>query len=279
MINLEEEFWSCKKLTITKNNLDCYLNNITLGMDICKRSKVAVLSLARNCEKNLQKSIDQITKIESLDFKFFIYENDSIDETKNILIDNKNKNSNIKISLKIDGSDYVSDGSRQRTIQLAKYRNVCLEWAKKNCSDFDYILVLDLDADLGFSLNGIYNSISWLNIIPNSGGMGSYSISMNKDKTISHYDTFAMRLNNWYSSTKHRQEEIFFSNFHPKIGYKPISFYSCFGGLAVYKAAAFLEGHYDGSIGCEHVLFHKSIRDKGYNMYLNPSSIFFAVAK
>jgi hypothetical protein len=30
-------------------------------------------------------------------------------------------------------------------------------------------------------------------------------------------------------------------------------------------------------MGCEHVWFHKSMRDKGYEMYLNPSSIFFAV--
>lgn len=255
-----------------------YLENINLGKNICKNSKIAVVSLARNCEKNLQKSIDTIKQLQSKKFQFFIYENNSIDKTKKILVNNQNDQ--ISISLNTDKNPHLTNRSRERTINLAKYRNVCLEWVKQNYSDFNYVIVLDLDADQGFSIEGIYNSISWLNKVETSAGMGSYSLYCDNNK-LYHYDTFAFRFNNWEESSPNvtSNYEQALSNYHPNIGSRIAPFYSCFGGLAVYKIKCFIEGNYDGSIGCEHVLFHKSMRDKGYNMYLNPSSIFFAVNK
>jgi hypothetical protein len=253
----------------------CYIENVKLGRDICKNSKVAVLSLARNCEKNLQKSIDQITKLQSSDFKFFIYENDSVDLTKEIL--SENKSPKISISLNTDRQPFLNDRSRRRTNNLAEYRNKCLEWAKQECSNFDYALVLDLDADAGFSIDGIYNSISWLQKIEKSAGMGSHSLCYNNNE-FTHYDTFAIRIKSFVGSSKHTNNgERGFINYHPHVGSKPFALYSCFGGLAVYKMQCFLKGNYDGSMGCEHILFHKSLRDHGYGMYLNPSSIFFTV--
>lgn len=276
--NLEYPF-PFEKCVVSPNK-SCYFENIDSGKEVCKNSKVAVVSLARNCEKNLQKSIDVITKLQSANFKFFIYENNSSDQTKDILISNQNNNQ-IFISLNNDQTIHLKDRSRERTNNLAKYRNLCLEWVKKECSDFDYVIVLDLDADAGFSIDGIYNSISWLNKIKNSAGMGSYSLFSRNSDTFKHYDTFAIRKteNNWEKSSEFSvdREEKLFVNYHPKIGSQPVPFYSCFGGLAVYKTKCFIEGNYDGSIGCEHVLFHKSLKDNGYDMYLNPSSIFFAV--
>lgn len=258
-------------------NKSYYFENVDLGKEICRDSKVAIVSLARNCEKNLQQSIDIIKTIKSKEFVFFIYENNSIDKTKEILTNNQNNQ--IVISLNTDETPYLINRSRERTINLAKYRNVCLEWVKQNCFNFNYVIVLDLDADEGFSIDGIYNSISWLNKIQTSAGMGSYSLMLKaKNNKLLHYDTFAVRLYNWEeSSVLASPFEKTINQYHPDIGSSPIPFYSCFGGLAVYKAECFIGGHYDGSMGCEHIWFHKSIRDKGYNMYLNPSSIFFAV--
>lgn len=274
----DEDFWPFENLNICEEKLNSYYENVDLGKKICEKSKVAVISLARNCDKKLQDSIDRIINLKSFNFKFFIYENNSVDRTKEILIFNKN-NLGFDISLNEDKSTHLTDRSRQRTKNLAKYRNICLEWARSNCSDFDYALVLDLDADLGFSINGIYNSISWLNKIKDSAGMGSYSLIL-ENKKIKHYDIFALRLKSWLaSSEKPSSYEDMLSSYNPEIGSEPSSFYSCFGGLAVYKMKVFLQGCYDGSIGCEHVLFHKSLRDKGYNMYLNPSSRFFVVKK
>jgi glycosyltransferase involved in cell wall biosynthesis len=256
-----------------------YFENVNLGKEIGKNSRVAVVSLARNCEKNLQKSIDIVKKLEFKKLSFFVYENNSTDQTKKILLDNQNDQ--ITISLNTDETPYLTNRSRERTINLAKYRNICLEWVKQNYSDFDYVIVLDLDADEGFSIDGIYNSISWLNKIETSAGMASYSLMLKAtNNKLLHYDAFAARINDWAESSVFTDPlEKSFTNYHPDVGAAPIPFYSCFGGLAVYKAESFIYGHYDGSMGCEHVWFHKSMRDKGYGMYLNPSSIFFAVNK
>ena len=271
---LENGSFSFQKL-LKDEYKSVYFENINLGKEICKNSTVSVVSLARNCEKNLQKSIDIVKKLEFKKLSFFVYENNSTDQTKKILLDNQNDQ--ITISLNTDETPYLTNRSRERTINLAKYRNICLEWVKQNYSDFDYVIVLDLDADEGFSIDGIYNSISWLNKIEASAGMGSYSLIAKKNELF-HYDAFAARLDNWEeSSVLSNSFEKKFNQYHPDVGSNPVPFYSCFGGLTVYKAECFISGHYDGSMGCEHIWFHKSMRDKGYEMYLNPSSIFFAV--
>jgi glycosyltransferase involved in cell wall biosynthesis len=277
MIKSSTEITLFIKKSLKDTHKSIYFENIHLGKEICKNSKVAVVSLARNCDKNLQKSIHTIKKLESKEFSFFIYENNSTDQTKKIL--SNNQNNQIVISLNTDKTRYLKDRSRERTINLARYRNSCLEWVKQNCSNFEYVIVLDLDADEGFSIDGIYNSISWLNKIEQSAGMGSYSLLGDHNKFF-HYDCFAVRAGNWVESPVAISGfEKYFNHYHPEVGSSPIPFYSCFGGLAVYKAKCFISGHYDGSMGCEHIWFHKSMRDKGYEMYLNPSSVFFAVSE
>jgi len=277
-------------LTLNKNLEDIWpihenfiqnYNEITeYGKNVAKNSKIAVVGLARDCEKKLQLSIDNLLKLMNKQSKIFIYENDSIDSTKDLLQLNQ-KTNNINISLNNHKIPRLTGLDRQRTNNLAYYRNICLDWIQRNCQDFDYVIVLDLDADLGFSIDGIYNSIAWLNKTTDAGGMGSYSLYLqisNYQIKFAHYDSFAVRLNHWQPTLNNFDDNNpWFRNLHPPIGSNPIPLYSCFGGLAVYKTKAFLSGRYDGSIGSEHILFHKSLQNNGYNMYLNPSSRFFAV--
>lgn len=258
--------------------LEFYQEKVNLGKSICTNSKIAVVALARQCEKQLQNSIDLINSLVNNDLRWFVYENDSTDDTKEIL--SKNTSEKFSISLNDLGKGYLTDASLSRTLALANYRNICLNWVNRNCSDFDYTIVLDLDADRGFSVDGIYNSIYWLNHIENAGGMGSYSMFINRNSSnlkISHYDSFAVRINDWIDSKEKNSNLSWFSNFNPKVGSSPIPFYSCFGGLVVYKTQAFLSSQYDGSIGSEHIGLHKCMHEKGWNMYLNPSSRFISV--
>lgn len=271
-----EEFWPPHP-----KHYDSYVNNALSGESICKTANIAVVGLARNCEKNLKKNIDSILSLNCNEIKFFIYENDSIDNTKQILKDASQNNNNFFISLNSDFSEYLKDRSQIRTDNLARYRNACLEWVKNNCGSYDYTIVLDLDADLGFSIEGIYNSIYWLSNISNAGGMASYSLYLKMHEyevKFAHYDSFAVRLNNWDSTQNNIDDNnTWFCNLHPPVGSDPILMYSCFGGLCVYKNDAFLNGTYDGSLGSEHVFFHKTLKNCGYDLYLNPSSRFFSV--
>ena len=248
-----------------------YDAKIQTGKTIASRSKIVVVAIARDCEKQLQNSIDRISSLETKQTNFFVYENDSTDSTGDIL--KKNEIESVCENL---NTEDIRDRSFTRTYRLAEYRNKYVDWVQNHHSDSDYVIVLDLDADLGFSVDGIYNSIGWLNHIDNAGGMGSYSLLLNANN-FAHYDSFAVRLNDWKPSEELDHNNIWFRNWHPLVGSDPVPMYSCFGGLAIYKTPAFLSGKYNGELGSEHVEFHKSIKENGWDMYLNPSSRFFSV--
>lgn len=258
-------------IPVDKSFENVYDAKIQTGKTIASRSKIVVVAIARDCEKQLQNSIDHILSLETKQTNFFVYENDSTDSTGDIL--KKNEIESVCENL---NTEDIRDRSFTRTYRLAEYRNKCVDWVKNNHSDSDYVIVLDLDADLGFSVNGIYNSIGWLNHIDNAGGMGSYSLLLNANSFV-HYDSFAVRLNDWKPSEELDHNNKWFREWHPIVGSEPVPFYSCFGGLAVYKRNAFLYGRYNGELGSEHVEFHQSIKENGWDMYLNPSSRFFSV--
>jgi len=259
---------------------DTYNQKILKGKEKVANNKIAVVSLARNCEKHLLKSITEINKIECEKLSMFIFENDSEDNTKNILELASKQYDNLAIKCINNNREHLSDRSESRTAALAEYRNLCLDWVKDYCKDYDYTIVLDLDADLGFSVEGIYNSIGWMDNLDNVGGIASYSLLLRmKAHEFVHYDSFAARMNDWLPLplTGKDINNIWFRNWHPPVGSNPIHMYSCFGGLAIYKNEAFLSGRYSGELGSEHVQFHKDLYENGYKMYLNPSSRFFSV--
>ena len=260
--------------------IDQYNQRIKMGKEIAAQNKIAVVALARNCDNLLLKSIENIQALECKKLKIFIFENDSEDDTKNSINIIAKKYDNISFKSIDNGNKYLQDRSRERTNDLADYRNECQDWVKENCSDCDYVIVLDLDADLGFSIDGIYNSIGWFDSLYDVGGIASYSLILRhfpKNIKFSHYDTFATRLNDWLPTPEDDDQNAgWMKRIHPLIGSEPFHLYSCFGGLAVYKTEAFLFGRYSGELGSEHVKFHKDLHDNGYKMYLNPSSRFFS---
>ena len=263
-----------------RDYVDQYNQRIKIGKEIAAQSKIAIVSLARNCDNLLLKSIENIEGLECKESKIFIFENDSTDETKNAINTISRRYSNVYFKSIDNGEEYLQDRSRKRTNALAEYRNECQDWVKNNCSNYNYVIVLDLDADLGFSLDGVYNSIGWFKDLRNAGGVASYSLLFRhlwSHTIFSHYDTFACRLNDWSPTPEDNdQNSAWMKNVHPLIGSEPFHLYSCFGGLAIYKMEAFLSGRYDCKLGSEHVKFHKDLHDNGYKMYLNPSSRFFS---
>ena len=49
--------------------------------------------------------------------------------------------------------------------------------------------------------------------------------------------------------------------------------WSCFGGLGVYRMECFEAAGYGGD-DCEHVTFHRALRERGLDrLFLNPSQI------
>lgn len=261
-----------------KSFIESYEKNTASGKQITKDSKITVVALARNCGKMLQNSLDLIYSLDCKELNVFIFENDSTDNTREILQKNQTLHPSLEFSLNNLNLEDLrgSDELKTRIERLATYRNLCKDWVKNKHKDSDFVIVVDLDADLGFSVSGIYNSIFWLNSIQHAGGMGSYSAYF-KGVQYSHYDYTTIRLNDWEKHEDCFHALQWFAKFHPLIGSNPVEFYSCHGGLAVYKSEAFCLGDYNNQLGIEHVAFHKSLRDQGWKMFFNPSNRFFTV--
>lgn len=84
-----------------------------------------------------------------------------------------------------------------------------------------------------------------------------------------HYDAWAYRCDEQYTPlTAKDLNRLLFER-----GEAMVPVYSCFGGLGIYTQEAYRAGVYDGH-DIEHVGFHRSLRQKGYNrIFLNPNQI------
>ena len=139
-------------------------------------------------------------------------------------------------------------------------------------SDFDMVMIVDMDFTLGWDMRGIYDTFSkidnWQAICAN----GIFTQEGNL------WDAFAFRNNEFPEGL---EAQNYWDKIVPKVqkiypvNTKLISVDSCFGGLAFYKRAYLKGCRYDSINGdCEHVAFHKCIKNKnGGKMFMNPSMI------
>lgn len=251
---------------------DEYFEKVSLGRGSAKNLRVAMVAICRNAMPFLPLTIQRVTQTGEMfkDWKCFVFENDSVDGTKEYLA-----------SLPRDGKFFVTSTDNglphlnfsktsDRTIPLAEYRNACRGWARENAADFDYCIVFDTDAWGGWSVDGIANTIGHLEDYEYAAaaGMGSYSWAVWgppvwPQPTRVQYDAWACRWNWW----EERQDMLWFHLWHPPVGSPPIRMNSCFGQLAVYRMGNYLEGVYRGG-DCEHVHHWRTC---GGDCYLNPS--------
>lgn len=274
---------------------DRYYEVIESGIEHLANKKICIVGIVRDVGVRLETAVtdlERLFKKASNDVAFFIYENDSIDDdTKIKLKELKNK---------IHNFDYLSETkkmqkfgsvkSKERTDNLAVCRNICLDYVKKNYSEYDYTIVIDLDYYY-YDMDGLLHSFGLLHQNPEIDGMAgvSYEIKHQKYKDpnpenssgfislpyLWNYDSWAFRLNIWedlqlYYKAYHRDPMTWFGLWQPPIGSDIVSVYSAFGGSCIYKTNEFIKGRYSGG-DCEHVNFHKSLEEHNFSLYLNPS--------
>jgi len=260
-----------------------YDTAVSLGRGIAKVSKVAIVAIARDSLPFMANTLELVDEL-SKEFKscvFYAYENDSTDGTDSYL-DSWAKDrpwATIEHAT-LHRPDYRGF-EPERTVALAEYRNRCRLWVEHTHPDADYVIVLDMDPHGGFSIDGVMNSIGWLGKLqPHAGCMASQSLLIevvNGELQFAHYDAFAARLN-WWEDRREKMTYIWFHAMLLPVGSPPIRFNSAFGGLAVYEGKAFLAPgvHYSGG-DCEHVGLHKTMKDAGYDLYLNPGARYAAI--
>ena len=256
------------------------------GQELIKDMRIIFLGLARNLESVLENSINRLVQLgeSAKNYKIVIFENDSIDKTKIILEKLSSANDNIHILSETNNrTHFGSVRDSKRTIALAEYRNKLKEYAIKCFSEYDYVIVTDLDF-IDFSTEGVYNSFGWLTrfgdkIDAIAGNSYEYRyVTSDTVKSLRNYDSWAFRYN-WWSELPELpsmayNRMLWFELFVMPVGLPIIPVNSAFGGMTIYKMDKFKLGSYDGK-DCEHVRFHYSLKQNipNFQLVLNPSQI------
>jgi len=247
-----------------------YAQAVRRGREVAASTTVALVAICRNACPFLPQTLRLVEETGSMfrEWSAFIYENDSTDETKDVLgewADGQQRHA----SLNVNGRPHLNGTIEPvRTHALAEYRAACQEFVRHGDTP-DFAIVFDTDAWGGWSVDGVATSVAAMFNDRSWYGLASYSwaeVVQASGLLAIHYDAFAARLNHWQ-----RRDQNWFHTWHPPIGSPPVEFRSAFGQLAVYRGELFLQGRYSGE-DCEHVMFHRSIAARGGRFGLNPSS-------
>lgn len=264
---------------------EAYAEKVEFGIAEARRQKLAIVSICRTAMPHLKNTLRLVGELAAMfkDAAYYVFENDSADETPAVLDEFAAGRRWVTVDHDRLGGDDARGFQPERTARLAKCRSRCQEWVRRHAADAGYVLVLDTDPHGGFSTAGVLNSLGWFctlmarsNVGLEPGAMASVSLLIRDagEGRISgaHYDAWAARLNTY----EDRRDHNWFHLFMPPVGSPPIPMYSAFGGMCLYTRSAFLAGRYEGG-DCEHVAFHRSMRQAGHQLFLNPGSRYVAI--
>lgn len=249
---------------------DAYRDEVAAGRKRARDASVAFVAICRNAMPWLPLTLPLVEETGRCfrEWRAFVYENDSEDETKEVLAEWSDGEQR-QVALNLHNRPHLNHTTEPvRTHALAEYRTAC-QWAVRHGPPVDYVIVFDTDPWGGWSIDGVLNSLAWLERLPVLYGLASYSWCETQQPFgpfAMHYDAFAARLNHWT-----RRDQQWFHHWHPVVGSPPVPFRSAFGQLAIYRGSDYLAGKYSGE-DCEHVCFHRSIHGAtGRALSLNPS--------
>lgn len=277
-----------------KNKQALYNYRLNMGNDICKDKKVIFCGICRDVGDVLEKNILRLHRTGRMfkDYHIFLYENDSSDNTVQIL--NKYKSSKLNfISTTRSDKDYRQDLNNGKDIWhynrcciLAECRNHYIDYVNQ-LSDFDLLSVVDIDLKGGWSYEGIKHGMHTLYNEKSNACVSSYGILSEKtnEKTLEKvdsknylmYDSFAFRPLG--VTSLHMLRTVSYNHILFNRADDPIKVWSNFGGMAFYKIDAIKNIRYgakqweEGYVDPDHVVFNRQLIKLNHNIILDPSMI------
>ncbi len=260
-----------------------------MSIDISKKH-VIICGIVRDAEKGLRRNVPVINSLvrRFSDYKIVIFENDSVDGTKEILFNWKKENpdrlylfSEDKKEVKtIPNSKSVNCNpffSSKRISKMVTLRNQYLDFIDSKQWQSDYMIIVDLDVaslNLESILSSFENNIEW-------DAVTAFGYSLSPRLKIRYHDTYALTE---YGEEEKPQTEYKIKMLANKYGAlrnheEWIRVFSAFGGLAIFKFEAIKGLRYlllynddpEVEVRCEHFSIFKQMKDKGYDkVYINP---------
>jgi hypothetical protein len=267
-------------------NDDYLLHSVRSKDRINSDESIIIVGAIRNGEKYIDLIFKNIYFIVSQfkEYKIMIYENDSNDESRNILKNYNQKDENINLIFE----NQIDQKYPYRTQRLAYIRNTLLQKTIEKYNSYTYLLIMDMDD---------VNSTS--KIVDTFHHIFEYNPKIWDIQTIhqtkEYYDIWAFRKRGyieydcWYeyfhdiNQNKISQEEAYQKHiikyqkpFQLRRGLIPVI--SAFGGAAIYKIELLNNAKNAKYIGlcqygeiCEHVPFHTTLVNQyKAKIFINP---------
>jgi hypothetical protein len=267
-----------------------FKNVYNKGVDNTAKYQIIVCGVVRDCGKALKNNIKSIERLCDYftDYQIIIFENNSKDNTKNILQEWSLNNKKIKIFIDdFDESKYLKivtpssfkpGNSKKRIQKMVDYRNLYMDYIQKNNLQADFLCVVDLDVskiDVKGAITSFGVEQAWDAITANGTSKTFYLRKR-------YHDTYALTeegLINSPQTIPQIEENRFKWNFLKK-GMPLIKVASAYGGLCFYKfdivknlKYKLVENNYAGvEVRCEHFSIHKQMYNNGFtNIFINPN--------
>jgi hypothetical protein len=235
-------------------------------------TSAVICGICRDVRQFLPRMAARIERLGGMfrDYRVVLYENDSVDATREFLGDWRARNPRVDVISEDCGAPcYPQARSLDRAAWLGRCRNRYRAFVVDEFAKFDFAIVTDMDLAGGWSFDGIAHTFGdecW-------DFVGSYGLEHRRDPhpdgPLSHVDRWAFRPARDASARPLAlRTEAHGVREQPLL---PVE--SCFGGLGVYRMACFRAAEYGGN-DCEHVVFHERLRRAGLGrLFLNPNQI------
>jgi len=274
---------------------------IDYGRKHFSQSRVIICGLIRDRESHVKLIKEQLNKITKnfADYAIVIVENDSIDGTRQELIDWAKDDQHIHVigcenqtnsiqscNLSLAATQIRFLPETRRIEKMVQLRNIYLNYIDNHflLNQFDYVIVEDLDLTSYTYLDGLFSTGFYLNNDSTIDAICSNGIYYNSlfDNLIA-YETY-------FDPYAHKDKENqnwsmayndIWSSFFRKYSCDDnlIHVQSCFSGRTIYKFKSIKGKRYrtyldqNNQAICEHVGLHQTLK----KMYLNSEMIFYIV--
>lgn len=241
-----------------------------------------VTGVARDVAPHLPAVLANFERLESLfpNIYFSLYENDSSDETRQILQKWVGGRENATLQV----ADNVHEIIRDRVERICHARNKALE--KVNLSTAKLVLNVDMDEvfarplETG-SLVSAMNTLTECDVVTANGYGGYYDIYALRIPEILEYDCWARyywlkQTQGWNDRDATYEAIEQWKDYMPTID-RPMEVLSAFNAAALYRAECFTDGvtysFWDtlGQKVCEHVGLHEQMRARGKRIVFDPN--------
>ena len=241
---------------------DMYLSHYTFSTTPLQRSIINVFMCLRNNADTLQNTFNSLKALENhfenFRFVYYIFENDSTDDTPSLISSFMQHRSGTFKSCNLNTRQWGSVKDTQRSSDMARYRNnmknLCSSW---DDSEFSIIL----DSNVSFSISTISDFISTLQNDSSIAMVTPFGHIQSSPRT--YYDTYALLTNS---------DKRYIPLFIPAI--LPVK--SSFGGIVMLRSQAFRNSSWNtivSSLESEHVSFCADVRRYGSVVILKHTKV------